>query len=119
MVRTTSAVASRRRRKRIIKSASGYFGDRKNHVRQSKDAHLKAMVYNTIHRKEKKRTFRSLWIVRLGVAAKMNGLSYSKLINGLAKAGCAINRKMLAHIAMTDQAAFAAVANMAKQALAT
>ena len=117
MVRVTSAVASRRRRKKIIKAASGYVGDRKNHTRLSKDAHLKAMEYSTIHRKQKKRFFRSLWIMRLSVAAKANGLSYSRLINGLDKIDCQINRKMLSELASADPAGFAAVADLAKKAL--
>lgn len=118
MVRVTSAVASRRRRKRILKAASGYYGDRKNHTRLSKDARIKAMEYATIHRKQKKRFFRSLWITRLSSAAKLNGLSYSRLIDGLAKAECKINRKMLSELASKDPAAFAVVAETAKKALA-
>ncbi|MCP5492063.1 MAG: 50S ribosomal protein L20 [Chlamydiales bacterium] len=117
MVRVTNAVASRRRRKRMLKRASGFFGDRKNHFRLAKDAVMKAMAFSTEHRKQKKRNFRSLWIVRIGVAAKINGLSYSKLIHGLAKAGCCINRKMLADMALRDPASFSAVAETAKKAL--
>ena len=117
MVRVTNAVASRRRRKKMLKRASGFFGDRKNHFRNAKDAVMKAMAFSTEHRKHKKRNFRKLWIVRIGVAAKINGLSYSKLIHGLTKAGCAINRKMLADMALRDPASFSAVADTAKKAL--
>lgn len=118
MVRVTSAVASRRRRKRILKRAKGFFGDRKNHVRLSSDAVMKALSYNYIHRKQRKRNFRRLWIVRIVVAAKINGMSYSKLICGLKKAGCLINRKMLANMAISDPKAFKEVVDIAKQALA-
>ena len=118
MVRVTNAVASRRRRKRLLKKAKGFFGDRKNHYRNAKDAVMRAMAFNTEHRKHKKREFRSLWIVRIGVAAKANGISYSRLIDGLTKAGCTINRKMLSDMALRDPASFTAVADTAKKALA-
>lgn len=118
MVRTTCAVASRRRRKRLLKKASGFYGDRKNHIRQSTNAIMSAMAFHYRHRKQRKSEFRQLWIVRIGVAANINGISYSRLINGLQKAGCAINRKMLADLAINDPAAFAVIATAAKQALA-
>ena len=118
MVRVTNAVAAHRKRKRLLKKAKGFVGDRKNHLRLSKDAVMSAMAFNYRHRKQKKRDFRSLWIQRLGVASKINGLSYSKLINGLQKAGCAINRKMLSDMAIRDPSSFASIANQAKQALA-
>ncbi|MCH9626988.1 MAG: 50S ribosomal protein L20 [Chlamydiales bacterium] len=117
MVRATSAPASRRRRKRLLKRAKGFWGDRKNHVRQSTNAVMSAMAFNYRHRKLKKRDFRRLWITRVGVGAKINGLSYSKLINGLKKAGCELNRKMLSEMAIHDPAGFKAVAEMAKNAL--
>src|SRR3972149_11279725 len=101
MSRVTCAVSSRKRRKRILKRAKGFWGDRKNHVRLTKDAVMKAMAFNYIHRKDKKSDFRSLWTIRINVAAKINGISYSKLINGLKKANCLINRKMLADLAIT------------------
>lgn len=119
MVRVTSAVASRRRRKKLLKRAKGFWGDRKNHVRLTLDAVMKALAFSTTHRKQKKRNFRRLWIVRLGVAAKANGISYSKLINGLNKSGCTLNRKALADLALNDPKGFAAVAEKAKQALAS
>ena len=118
MVRITNAVASRRRRKRLLKKAKGFFGDRKNHYRQAKDAVRKAIAYSTEHRKHKKRNFRRLWIIRVGVAAKINGLSYSKLIHGMSKAKIALNRKVLADMAVRDPASFKAVADHAKKALA-
>lgn len=116
MVRVSGAPASRRRRKRLLKRAKGFYGDRKNHVRQSSNAVMSALAFSTRHRKLKKRDFRSLWITRVSVAAKMQGISYSKLINGLKKAGCEINRKMLAEMAIHDPAGFKAVADVAKTA---
>lgn len=117
-MRVRCAVASRRRRKRLLKRAKGFIGDRKNHVRLTKDAVMKAMAFSTEHRKKKKGDFRRLWITRIGVASKINGLSYSRLINGLSKAGCLLNRKMLSEMAIQDPQSFAAVADKAKQALA-
>lgn len=118
MVRVTNAVASRKRKKRIFKKAKGFIGDRKNHLRLTTDAVMRAMAFNYRHRKHNKRNFRSLWIVRTSIAAKINGVSYSKLINGLKKAGCEINRKMLADLAVNDPGAFSEVAGIAKAALA-
>jgi len=118
MVRATSAPASRRRRKRLLKRAKGFWGDRKNHVRQSSNAVMSAMAFNYRHRKLKKTDFRKLWITRVGVGAKINGLSYSKFMHGLKKAGCDLNRKMLSEMAIHDPASFKAVADMAKNALA-
>ena len=118
MVRVKNAVASRKRRKRLLKRAKGFTGDRKNHVRLSSDAVMKALAFNYMHRKKKKGDFRSLWIIRIGIAAKANGLSYSKFIQGLIKARCHLNRKVLADLAIRDPKCFAAVAQRAKQALA-
>ncbi len=118
MVRVTNAVAAHRKRKRLLKLAKGFVGDRKNHIKLSADAVMSALAFNYKHRKQKKRDFRRLWIVRIGVAAKINGLSYSKLISGLAKAGCALNRKVLSDMAIRDPRSFALVATQAKQALA-
>ena len=118
MVRVTNAVAANRKRKRLLKQAKGFFGDRKNHIRLSSDAVMSAMAFNYKHRKQRKRDFKSLWVIRIGVAAKINGMSYSKLIAGLKKAGCGINRKMLSDMALRDPSSFAAIAGAAKQALA-
>ncbi len=118
MVRVSSAVASRKRRKRLLKRAKGFVGDRKNHIRLTKDAVMKAMAYNYEHRKQKKREFRKLWIIRIGIASKIYGISYSKLIEGLIMAKCIINRKMLADIAVVDIKAFGEIAQVAKHALA-
>ncbi len=118
MVRATNAAASRRRKKRLMKRAKGFYGDRKNHLRQTSSAVMKAMAFNYRDRKHNKRNFRRLWITRIGVAAKMNGISYSRMIDGLHKAGCTLDRKMLALMAVEDPAGFATVAETAKAALA-
>lgn len=118
MVRVTHAVASHRKKKRIRKRAKGFFGDRKNHLRITKEAVNAALAFSYRDRKQKKREFRRLWIVRISAAAKANGISYSKFIYGLLKAGCELNRKVLAEMAINDPAGFAAVCNTAKAALA-
>lgn len=118
MVRVTNAVASHRRKKRLYKLAKGFVGDRKNHLRLTSGAVMRAMAYNYAHRKRKKRDFRSLWIMRLNAAARINGISYSKFIYGLKKAQCELNRKVLAHMAISDPTGFAAIVGRAKQALA-
>lgn len=118
MVRVTNAVASHRRKKRLFKLAKGFVGDRKNHLRLTSGAVMRAMAYNYKHRKLKKRDFRSLWIMRINAAAKINGISYSKFIYGLKVAGCELNRKILADMAITDPTGFTAVVGFAKQALA-
>jgi large subunit ribosomal protein L20 len=117
MVRITNSVAARRRTKKLLKRCKGFYGDRKNHLKLSKDALMSALAFNYKHRKLRKRDFRSLWITRIGVAAKINGLSYSKLIDGLKRAGCEINRKILAELAIRDPGAFTALTAQAKQAL--
>jgi large subunit ribosomal protein L20 len=118
MVRITNSVAARRRTKKLLKRCKGFYGDRKNHIKLSKDALMSALAFNYTHRKLRKRDFRSLWIMRLNVAAKMNGLSYSKLINGLKKMGCELNRKVLSELAIKDPQAFSVIATSAKQKLA-
>lgn len=118
MTRATCSVARHRRRKRLMKLAKGFVGDRKNHVRLTKDAVMSALAFSTTHRKDRKRDFRRLWIIRIGVAAKINGISYSRIIHGLAESGCNINRKMLSEMAIRDPDSFAAVASQAKKALA-
>lgn len=117
MVRATNAVASHRRKKRLYKRAKGFVGDRKNHLRLTTDAVMRALAYNYRHRKQKKRDFRSLWIMRIGAAAKIHGISYSKLIHGLIRGQCELDRKMLADMAIRDPNGFAAVVSHAKQAL--
>lgn len=114
MVRATNAVASHKRRKRLMKLAKGFWGDRKNHLRLTSDAVAKALSDNYKHRKLRKREFKNIWVVRLGAAAKINGLSYSALINNLKKAKCNLNRKMLSEMAIHDPQGFAAVVNHVK-----
>lgn len=116
-MRVKTSVASRKRRKRLLKKARGFIGDRKNHIRLTKDAVMKAKAFHYIHRKHRKRDFRRLWILRINVAARIHGLSYSKLLSGLKKANCSLDRKSLADLAMHDLAAFGDVANCAKAAL--
>jgi large subunit ribosomal protein L20 len=117
MVRVTNALSAHRRRKRLFKLAKGFWGDRKNHLRLTGDVVMKALSYNYIHRKKKKSEFRQLWITRIGVASKINGISYSKFMNGLKKAGCLLNRKVLADMAIRDPEAFREMVVCAKAAL--
>ena|SRR3990167_4207037 len=119
MVRITNAVAARQRTKKLLKRCKGFYGDRKNHLKLSKDALMSAQAFNYHHRKLRKRDFRSLWIMRIGVGAKINGISYSKLIHGLQRMGCTINRKWLAELAAHDSATFGAIVGAAKQKLAS
>jgi large subunit ribosomal protein L20 len=118
MVRATNAVASHRRKKRLFKLAKGFVGDRKNHLRLTSDAVMRALAYNYKHRKLRKREFRSLWITRISAAAKMHGISYSKFIYGLKKAQCGLDRKILSEMAIHDPSGFAAIVGRAKEALA-
>ncbi len=117
MVRITNAVASHRRKKRVLKRAKGFVGDRKNHLRLTQEAVMRALAYNYRHRKLRKRDFRSLWIQRISAAAKIHGISYSKFIFGLKKARCELDRKVLADMAIRDPSSFAAVISRAKEAL--
>ena len=118
MPRSLNSVASRRRRKKILKLAKGYFGRRKNVWTIAKNAVEKAMQYSYRDRKTKKRNFRSLWITRINAQSRENGLSYSDLINGLKKAQIELDRRILADLAVHDKPAFAAVVGQAKAALA-
>lgn len=118
MVRVTNSVARKRRKKRLLKQAKGFFGDRKNHIRQAKNILMKAWANAFIGRKEKKRDFRALWIQRINAASRCHGISYSKLMNGMKKANIEIDRKILAKLAIEDEKAFEAIVNAAKKALA-
>jgi len=117
MPRATNSPASRARRKRVIKASKGYRGRRSKLFRYAKDAQMKAKTWATRDRKTRKRTFRALWITRLSAAARSEGLSYSRLIEGLKAAEIALDRKILADLAVTDEAAFRAVVARARQAL--
>lgn len=117
MVRATNAVASHKRKKRLFKQAKGFWGDRKNHLRLTQDAVDKALSDNYRHRKLRKREFRNIWVQRLSVAAKLNGLSYSSLIYGLKQSGSLLNRKSLSELAIHDPKAFSAVVDHVKPSL--
>jgi len=117
MPRATNAPASRRRRKKILKMAKGFYGRRKNLFRTAHNAVWKAMVYSYRDRRRRKRDFRRLWICRIGAAARLNDLNYSEFVHGLNKAGIEIDRKTLADLAITDAQAFARIAQKAKAAL--
>ena len=117
MARIKGAVVTRRRHKKILKLAKGYRGAKSRLFRTANEAVMKSLVYAYIGRKQKKREFRQLWIARINAAARMNGISYSRLMNGLKKANIDINRKMLSEIAIADPAGFTALVEKAKAAL--
>ena len=116
MPRVTNAPASRRRRRRVLKQARGFRGSRSKLFRQATEAVDRAMCLATRHRKSRKREFRSLWIVRISAACRATGVSYSRFMKGVNKAGIGLNRKVLADIAVKDQAAFTEIARTAKSA---
>ena len=118
MARVKRGVVARRRHKKILKMAKGYYGARSRVYRVAFQAVIKAHQYAYRDRRQRKRQFRRLWIVRINAEARNNELSYSRFMNGLKKAEIAIDRKILADIAVHDKAAFAAIANQAKAALA-
>lgn len=109
MPRVKNSVASRKRRKKIIKANSGYFGKRKNCLRTAKDAFWRSGVYAYRDRRRKKRDFRALWIIRINAGARQNGTTYAKLINGLKEKGVELNRKTLAYLAVHDPAIFSKI----------
>ena len=118
MARVKRGVVARARHKKILDKAKGYYGARSKVYRVAKQAVIKAGQYAYRDRRQKKRVFRALWIARINAAARLNGLSYSRFINGLSKAGVAVDRKILADIAVHDAAAFTALAEQAKSQLA-
>ena len=117
MARIKGALATRKRRKKVLKLAKGYFGAKSKLFKTAKEAVMKSGNYAYIGRRLKKRDFRRLWITRISAACKMNDINYSSFINGLNKAGITINRKMLADLAVNDAAGFASLAKSAKKAL--
>ena len=117
MPRVKTGVVRRKRHKRILKQAKGFFSGRRKHFRKAKEQIEHSMAYAYRDRKQKKREFRKLWIIRINAACRLNDLSYSVFINGLKKAGIELDRKILAYMAMNDAAAFSAVAAAAKAAL--
>ena len=116
MARVKTAMITRKKHKKVLKRAKGYYGAKGYRFRMAKQAVMKSGAYAYVGRKDKKSNFRKLWIARINAAARMNGLTYSTLIAGLKKANVAINRKMLAEVAVTDPEAFAKIAEVAKNA---
>ncbi len=114
MARVKTALITRKKHKKILKRAKGYYGAKHYRFRMAKQAVMKSGKYAYVGRKDRKSNFRKLWIARINAAARQNGLTYSKLISGLKKANIVINRKMLAEIAVTDPKAFAELAKKAK-----
>ena len=117
MARIKGAMMTRKRRKKVLKLAKGYFGGKSKLFKTAKEAVMKSGQYAYIGRRQRKRDFRRLWIARINAAAKMNGMNYSTFMNGLKKAGITMNRKMLAELAVSDAAAFTALTEKAKAAL--
>ena len=117
MARVKGALATRKRRNKILKLAKGYWGSKSKHFKMAKQAVMKSGNYAYIGRKQKKRDFRALWITRISAQAKVCGINYSQLMHGLKKAGINLNRKMLAEIAVNDKEAFANIVELAKAAL--
>ena len=116
MARVKTAKITRKRHKKILKQAKGYFGAKHYRFRNANQAVLKSLSYAYVGRKDRKSDFRKLWIARINAAARMNGTTYSKLIAGLKKANVNINRKMLAEIAVSDEKAFAEIVKVANNA---
>ena len=118
MARIKGAMMTRKRRKKVLKLAKGYFGAKSKHFKMAKQAVYKSGQYAYIGRKQKKRNFRQLWITRISAGCKMNGMNYSTFMDGLKKAGVELNRKMLSEIAINDPQAFTALCEQAKAARA-
>lgn len=117
MARVKTGVMSRKRHKKVLKLARGYRNAKSKLFRTAHQAVMKALAYAYAHRKKKKGDFRKLWITRINAAARMNGMSYSTLMNGLKKAGVSVNRKMLADLAVNDLPAFGKLVDVAKSKL--
>ena len=117
MARVKGAMMTRKRRKKVLKLAKGYFGGKSRLFKTAKEAVMKSGQYAYIGRKQKKRNFRALWIARISAACRNNGINYSTFMCGLKKANIALNRKMLSEIAINDPAAFTSLVEKAKAAL--
>ena len=117
MARIKGAMMTRKRRNKVLKAAKGYWGSKSKHFKMAKQAVMKSGNYAFIGRKLKKRDFRRLWITRISAEAKVNGMNYSTFMHGLKKAGIELNRKMLAELAVSDKAGFAALVEKARAAL--
>ena len=117
MARVKGALATRKRRKKTLKLAHGYWGAKSKHFKMAKEAVMKSGNYAYIGRKQRKRDFRRLWITRISAGCRVNGVNYSTFMNGLKKAGITLNRKVLSEIAIADPQAFTALVEKAKAAL--
>ena len=117
MARVKRGVTKHQRHKKILKLAKGYRGAKSKLFRPANEQVLKSLAYAYVHRKDKQGDFRKLWIARINAGARLNGMSYSRMLNGLKKAGVVVNRKMLAELAINDAAAFAQLVNAAKAAV--
>ena len=117
MARIKGALMTRKRRNKMLKLAKGYWGSKSKHFKMAKQAVMKSGNYAFVGRKLKKRDFRRLWITRISAEAKVNGMNYSSFMHGLKKAGIELNRKMLAELAVSDKAGFAALVEKARAAL--
>lgn len=117
MARVKGGTVTRRRRKKILKLARGYFGSKHRLFKTAKQQVMKSLMFAYRDRRQVKRNFRRLWITRINAAARMNGLSYNQLMHGLKVAGVDINRKMLAELAVSDEKAFADLVEVAKAAI--
>ena len=117
MARVKGAMMTRKRRKKVLKLAKGYFGAKSKHFKMAKEQVMKSGNYAFAGRKMRKRDFRRLWITRISAACRMNGVNYSSFMNGLKKAGIELNRKMLSELAINDAAGFTALVEKAKAAL--
>ena len=116
MARIKGAMMTRKRRKKVLKLAKGYYGAKSKHFKMAKQQVMKSGNYAFIGRKQKKRDFRRLWITRISAGCKANGMNYSTFMNGLKKAGITLNRKVLSEIAISDPAAFTALVEQVKNA---
>ena len=116
MARVKTAIITRKKHKKILKRAKGYYGAKHYRFRMAKQAVMKSGKYAYVGRKDRKSNFRKLWIARINAAARMNGTTYSKMIAGLKKANVVVNRKMLADLAVTDPKAFTELAEISKKA---
>ena len=118
MARVKGAMMTRKRRNKVLKMAKGYWGAKSKHFKMANEQVMKSLTYAYISRRVKKRDFRQLWITRISAACKLNGMNYSTFMHGLKLAGVEINRKMLAELAIHDNAAFVALVELSKSKLA-
>ena len=117
MPRVKTGVVRHRRHKKVLKLARGFYSGRRKHFRKAKEQLERSMVYAFRDRKQKKREFRKLWIIRINAACRLNGMNYSNFMNGLKRGNIELDRKILADMAMNDAAAFTALTTQAKSAL--